>query len=145
MKVDTIQMSDIGSRLRHMLAIAVQKAEESEFKFRHGAVLFCRNKVIESSPNKYRTVRWAWKPIRDKDPIEMGEQQSNNMHAEIGCMHNVDREIFSKAEILVVRINQLGVLRNSKPCTMCQDAMKLKGVRRCYYSTGMNTLGCMIL
>jgi tRNA(Arg) A34 adenosine deaminase TadA len=38
------------------------------------------------------------------------------------------------ATIYVVRIGKTGILRNSKPCPMCEAALEFVGVKRVVYS-----------
>lgn len=67
------------------------------------------------------------------------------LHAELGCVLNLDRSVTNGAEVFVVRVNRKGEYRMSKPCPMCQSALEHVGVNRVHYSTSDNTLETMRL
>ena len=62
------------------------------------------------------------------------------VHAEIGCILGMPRDVTDGADLYVCRINRAGEFRNSKPCPMCHGALKHVGVKRVYYTTGDNTV-----
>lgn len=138
-----MQIEDLGARLREALENAKAAAEVSESVFRHGAVCFRKGKIYGAGCNQYRAVRWAWGTnIRDLSGAQ-SDIRLNNMHAEVAAMHKVRRENLDGSDVFVVRINKQGELRNSRPCTNCQTAMKRKGIRRCYYSIDEETIGAL--
>jgi tRNA(Arg) A34 adenosine deaminase TadA len=47
--------------------------------------------------------------------------------------------------VYVVRIQSDGRLATARPCKKCQNAMRLKGVRRCYFSVSENEYGVLEL
>jgi tRNA(Arg) A34 adenosine deaminase TadA len=47
--------------------------------------------------------------------------------------------------VYVVRIQSNGKLAIARPCKKCQSAMRLRGVRRCYYSVSENEYGVLEL
>ena len=47
-----------------------------------------------------------------------------------------------KYNILVVRVNHLGGLEDSKPCIMCIYLMRLYGIYRVYYSNSQGHIVC---
>jgi len=67
------------------------------------------------------------------------------LHAELACILNLDRSITSGGTIYVVRVGKDGNYKMSKPCTMCEAALKHVGVSRVYYSTNDETLEIMKL
>lgn len=62
------------------------------------------------------------------------------VHAELGCILGMPRNVTTGADVYVCRINKNGVFRNSKPCSMCHSALKYVGVKRVYYTTNNNTV-----
>jgi len=46
----------------------------------------------------------------------------------------------NKLEILVIRLDKAGSLKNSKPCSHCLATMKLFGIKTVYYSTDEGTI-----
>lgn len=47
--------------------------------------------------------------------------------------------------VYVVRIYSDGTLAMARPCRKCQSALRLKGVKRVYYSINKNEFGVLIL
>ena len=43
--------------------------------------------------------------------------------------------------VYIVRIKRDGTLGTARPCRKCQSALRLKGVRYCYYSISENEYG----
>ena len=119
----------ISKKMQRYLKLAQNMASSSNYgKIKHGAVLIKGGSVINATFNK------------DKFSA-FGERFRQNgcghatHHAELGCVLGIDRSKTSGASIFVVRINRLGKLRLSKPCTMCHDVLKFTGVKKVYYST----------
>ena len=96
-------------------------------KFRHGAVLVKGNSVRNISCNKHRHCSFG-KRFRK---AELGEA---TLHAELGAILGMDRTTTAGATVYVARINKRGESRNSKPCSMCQAAMRYVGIRRVVYT-----------
>lgn len=49
------------------------------------------------------------------------------------------------SNVYVVRILSDGTLAMAKPCKHCQNAMRLRGIRYCYYSISDSEYGVLIL
>lgn len=98
-------------------------------KFRHGAVLVRHGSVMSVGLNKDKPCSFGNR-FRPKD---MGEA---TVHAELAAILNVPRSQTEGADLYVVRVGSLDDLRNSKPCRMCQAALKFVGVKRVFYSAG---------
>ncbi|GAF74312.1 unnamed protein product, partial [marine sediment metagenome] len=64
-----------------------------------------------------------------------------NAHAE----NRVTRKLDYGSTVYVVRVLKNGELANARPCKSCVTIMKLRGVRRCYYSIMNNEYGVLIL
>lgn len=62
-------------------------------------------------------------------------------HAEARLVRKLDRD----ADVYVVRIRRDGTLASARPCPGCQKTMRLRGVRRCYYSISDNEYGVLYL
>ena len=101
---------------------AIKEAKKSQQNFKHGAILVKKNKMISSGHNK----------VTKKCPSHMF-----SIHAEIAAIkHSSDSNGLTDTHIYVVRINNDG-LADSKPCANCQHFMKLHGISRVFYSTGI--------
>ena len=126
------------SREKRMLSLAAKQASTSDFPvFRHGAVLAKGSKVLNLGVNKNQFNSFAAK--FNKRP------EYATVHAELGCILGVDRRSTSGATVYVVRISPNGGWRMSKPCCMCQAAMRHVGVRRVLYSVDEKYIGEMKL
>ena len=101
-------------------------------KIRHGAVLIKGGSVLNASFNKDKYTSFG---SRFRSPT----RGHATVHAEIGCVLGLPRSVTSGADVYVCRINRNGEFRNSKPCTMCHEALKHVGVKRVYYTTNDNT------
>jgi deoxycytidylate deaminase len=109
--------------------LAERLANQSTFpSFRHGAVLVKGSTVVNASCNKGGFNSFGAR-FRKK------EYGSATLHAELGAILNVERSNTEGATIYVVRVNKRGQQRLSKPCHMCESAMKYCGIKRVVYST----------
>lgn len=122
-----------------MIELAARVAESSENKdYRHGAILVKGNNVLNAASNKNAHARFG-KRFRRRD------KGNPTYHAELGCILGLDRSVTRGADLYVVRVGRAGTLRLSKPCHMCEAALKHVGVRRVYYSINENEFGCVKL
>jgi len=113
---------------RRYISLAKKVAEQSNYgKFRHGAILVKGSSIRNVACNKHRHCRFGkrFRDHNDGDPT---------LHAELGAILGMDRSITQGATIYVVRINREGHPRMSKPCPMCESAMKHVGVKRVVYT-----------
>ena len=135
------------SRERRMLDLAAKQASTSSFpSFKHGAVLAKGASVLNLGVNKNQFNSFGKYKYRSCEDIRfMKEPWHATMHAELGCILGVDRESTSGSTVYVVRVNPLGVWRMSKPCCMCQSAMRYVGIRRVVYSVDEKHIGEMKL
>ncbi len=65
---------------------------------------------------------------------------ASGAHAEARVCKKIDRG----ATLYVVRIDRKGKLAMARPCSMCQRLMRVRGVKRCYYSISETEYGVMI-
>ena len=129
----------IGKRRKRLIELATRVAESSENKdYRHGAILVKGNNVLNAASNKNAHARFG-KRFRRRD------KGNPTYHAELGCILGLDRSVTRGADLYVVRVGRAGTLRLSKPCHMCEAALKHVGVRRVYYSINENEFGCVKL
>jgi tRNA(Arg) A34 adenosine deaminase TadA len=61
----------------------------------------------------------------------MGEA---TQHAEISAILGMPRKATQGADMYVVRINNFCEWRMSKPCCMCEEALRFVGVKRVFYT-----------
>tara|TARA_R110000824_G_scaffold49483_22_gene138926 strand:- start:17152 stop:17589 length:438 start_codon:yes stop_codon:yes gene_type:complete len=121
---------DTSRRINRYFDLAKDAAFNSGYgKIRHGAVLVRGGSIINTCFNKDKFCSFGTKfrhPMRGPATI----------HAELGCILGLPRDVTSGSDIFVCRINKVGEFRNSKPCAMCHEVMKHVGVKRVYYTTG---------
>ena len=120
---------ELTSRNERLFQFAKSIASLSDYgKFHHGAVLTKHGAILNYSHNKDKPCSFGGR-FRCKS---LGQA---TLHAELGAILNMPRESTEDADIYVVRINSDGEYKNSKPCDMCQEAMRFCGVKRVFYST----------
>lgn len=96
-------------------------------KFRHGAVLVKHGAVMSAGLNKDKPCSFGER-FRPRD---LGEA---TVHAELSAILNVPRKQTENADVYVVRVGANDDVRNSRPCPMCQAALRFVGVKRIFYS-----------
>jgi deoxycytidylate deaminase len=118
----------LTNKNKKFFSLAKKLACLSEYgKFKHAAVLVRHGTILNSSPNKDKACSFG-KRFRSR------EKGIATLHAELGAVLNMPKKCTRNADIYVVRVNSEGEYRNSKPCKMCQDAMRFCGINRVYYS-----------
>jgi len=116
------------SKSKRYISLAKKVAEQSNYgKFRHGAVLVRGSSVRNMACNKHRHCHFG-KRFR--------EAQTGNatLHAELGVILGMDRAITQGATVYTTRVNKEGHSRMSKPCPMCESAMRHVGIKRVVYT-----------
>jgi len=123
----TIQSTN---RTQRYLNLAKNVALQSTYgKLKHGAVLVKGGSVINTCCNKDNFCSFG---SRFRDP----ERGSATVHAELGCIRGLARDVTTGSDVFVCRVNRKGEFRNSKPCTMCHQVLKHVGIKRVYYTVG---------
>jgi tRNA(Arg) A34 adenosine deaminase TadA len=70
------------------------------------------------------------------------EKGNPTYHAEISAILNLPRHVTKGATMYVARASKKdGTFRQSKPCTMCHEVLKERGIKRVIYSVDENTYG----
>ena len=129
----------ISNRHKRHIKLARRVAHQSDFhEYRHGAVLVKGNRVLNTSANKNSYKLWGQR-FRHRD---CGYATH---HAELGCILGIDRTITQGATIYVARIGKKGDLRLSKPCPMCESAMRHVGIKKVVYTINVQEVGSLKL
>lgn len=106
---------------------AIEEAESSCYiPHRIGAVIFKGSRILSSGHNELRGNGKIHPKYKHFD---------NSIHAEQAAV--LDLKDWSKAKnanILIVRINNLGQMRLAYPCDMCQQMIKYLGINKIFYS-----------
>lgn len=123
-----------SKKVERCFSLARNVAYNSPYgKIRHGAVLIKGGSVINVSFNKDNYSSFG---TRFRSPL----RGHATVHAELGCILGLPRDVTSGADLYVCRINRKGEFRFSKPCSMCHEALKHVGIKRVYYTTNNNTI-----
>jgi deoxycytidylate deaminase len=89
-------------------------SKQSDYK--HGAVLVKGGSVLNTSCNKNRLVSFGSRFCTEHDGVA-------TLHAELGAILGIERNITEGASLYVARIGKSGSYRLSKPCPMCTSAI----------------------
>ena len=100
-------------------------SKQSDYK--HGAVLVKGGSVLNTSCNKNRLVSFGSRFCTEHDGVA-------TLHAELGAILGIERNITEGASLYVARIGKSGSYRLSKPCPMCTSAMQYVGIKRVYWT-----------
>ena len=90
-------------------------------KFRMGAVLIKRNKVLSVGFN---------------NPLKTHPKSNNKwktIHAELDVLLGVPKDDLKGASVYVVRINKKGLMRSSKPCVDCQVLLEHAKIKEVFF------------
>jgi deoxycytidylate deaminase len=93
-----------------------------------GCILLRKGRIVASSTN----VQGKTHPLQLDFAIRAGEPSRTSLHAEIRAL------IKSRIQcdtLIVGRVNKKGELCMSKPCPVCQLAIRESGIGNIYYST----------
>ena len=106
------------------LNLAINVAKKSDYRVRHGAVVFKSGNPISTGFNKmkesvYTQLKDCWSIHAESDAIAK-------------LRHNDDCDCVK--DILVVRLNRGGSLVYSRPCDDCMIMLKENNIRKVYYS-----------
>lgn len=115
-------------KVERYLELAKNMANQSTYgKIKHGAVLVKGGSIINAAYNKDSFSSFGSR-FRKHD---CGHATH---HAELGCVLGIDRAKTAGATVYVVRINNEGKYRLSKPCSMCHEVLKFCGIKKVVYT-----------
>ena len=124
---------------KRYIEFAKRVAEQSNYgKFRHGAVLVKGSSVRSASCNKHRHCSFGSRFRREG-------RGDATLHAELGAILGMERSTTQGATIYVARINREGKARISKPCRMCENAMRHVGIKKVVYTNHNGKIESMTL
>jgi tRNA(Arg) A34 adenosine deaminase TadA len=124
-------------RVKKHMELAKRVANQSTFEgSRHGAVLARGSRVVNVSHNKNSFCSFG-RRFRNSE-IQHGHA---TLHAEIGCILGLDRSKTEGADVYVARVGKRGNLKMSKPCPMCEAALRHVGVKRVIFTVNNKIAG----
>ena len=130
MEISPRRIRKLSKTKKRYFDLAKRAAMESTYgKLRHGAVIVKGGSVVSFGFNKSNHCQFGQRfRHMDKGPA--------TQHAEISAILGLPRSATQGADVYVVRINNDCDWRMSKPCPMCEQALKFVGVKRVFYTTG---------
>jgi deoxycytidylate deaminase len=139
MMVGEVPMSvSYSGKNQRFMEIAKRTALKSGYKrFRHGAVLVKGGSVRNASANSgdYCSFGARFRHHQGKATV----------HAELGAILGLDRSVTEGSTVYVARINKQENYRLSKPCPMCEAALRHVGVKKVVYSVNNQEVGSIKL
>ena len=116
--------------------LAKRAAMESTYgKLRHGAVVVKGGSIVSFGFNKSNHCQFG-KRFRHRD------RGDATQHAEISAILGMPRSTTQGADLYVVRINNFCQWRMSKPCHMCEEALRFVGIKRVFYTVDGKHYDC---
>jgi deoxycytidylate deaminase len=115
----------LSKREAAFLSMARYFARRSQAKKKHGAVLVKSGRVVGTGYNKNRNNPLFCSPEHIKPHA--------SRHAEIHAMKDAGENV-AGAVLYVARVNNFGQDRNSKPCRLCEAAIKKANIKKVVYT-----------
>jgi tRNA(Arg) A34 adenosine deaminase TadA len=128
------KINRLSRQRRRYLELAKRIARQSTHgTHSHGCVLVKGGSVINASANKnnYCTFGRRFSVYERKD--------FSTLHAELGAVLGLDQSQTSGSIAYVVRVKG-DEWRMSKPCPMCEQALRFCGVKKVVYTTNDNSV-----
>lgn len=128
------KINQLSKRRRRYLQLAKRIAAQSTHTVHsHGCVLVKGGSVINVSANKNNHCNFGrrFRGYNDKD--------FSTLHAELGAVLGLDSSLTSGSIAYVVRVKG-DEWRMSKPCEMCEQALRFCGVKKVVYTTNDNSV-----
>lgn len=108
--------------------LATNMAKKSVSKFRLGAVLARKNRVISTGFNAMHKTH----TIMQKYNVD--KSWAPGLHAEVHACIGVPAADLFGSDLYVARILKNGEVAMAKPCVICQKFLNDVGIRRVYYT-----------
>ena len=115
----------LSKREAAFLSMARYFAKRSEANKKHGAVIVKSGRVVGVGYNKNRNNPFSCSPEHIKPHA--------SRHAEIHAMKEAGDNV-AGAVLYVARVNNFGQDRNSKPCILCEAAIKEANIKKVIYT-----------
>jgi len=130
--VNEPKIRQLSRKEKKYVDLAKRISFQSDYSHKHGAVLTKGANIVNVSCNKNKFSSFAKR-------FKKNNKDFATVHAELGTILNVERTNTDGATVYVVRTNNQGEFRLSKPCSMCEEAMRWVGVKKVIYSTSEGT------
>lgn len=100
--------------------LAIQQCLRSAYKYRVGAIVVFKGKVVGKGFNKVHST---------------GVPKLDGKHAELEAINNTTARFRKGCTVYVCRLTKSNELALAKPCEACQVVMKKMGVKYVWYSS----------
>lgn len=122
--------SILSERRRSFFDLAHQCANKSLYgKIHHGAILVKNGNVISTGFNRADLSNRFGSRFRNEE-----RKGPATIHAELDAIFGISSQLLRNADLYVVRVNKNGDRCLSKPCPMCEAALKFCGLYRAFWS-----------
>lgn len=110
---------------KQIVDLAIQESRLSDYEYKIGAVIWRKKSVISSGHNY---------PLRSARHLHPKFQKwPGSIHAEADAILRAKTDL-TDCNLLVVRTNNHGDFRNSKPCKWCMAFIIHSGIKNIFYS-----------
>jgi len=106
--------------INNVIKEAVQQSQKTKYKYKLGAVIFNRHKIISGGYNRVHSIN--------------GIKQLG-VCAESLAIKKAPAKLLKNTTILVCRVNKSGNLGMAKPCSKCKKAIAKAGIKKVIYSS----------
>lgn len=112
---------------QNVLQLAVETAKTSPAEFRVGAVLLYKGRVVATATNAASKTH----PLQARLADRVGRPEKTVLHAEVAALVRCRSQVDT---IVVARVDKADRLRLSKPCPVCDLAIREAGIVTIWYS-----------
>lgn len=113
------------------LLMAKEVAERSEGRYKVGCVITTKNNiVISTSCNSYNKTHPEQKRLAQKT----SNPNRQYLHAEVAAIIKAKKSGLKPYKIFISRILKDGSTAISKPCEVCELAIKLAGIKKIFHT-----------
>ena len=109
--------------IQQLQKIAMKVSKQSNYRYKLGAVIFSKNKIISVGINQIKTNPKLFKYFKYA-----------TVHAEVDAVLHAVQDV-SDCDIYVYRETRNGKVANAKPCPQCVQFLKENGINRAYWTT----------
>lgn len=103
----------------------IDEAMQSVHTYKIGAVVFKNRNILSAGHNSVRS--------NAKIPFKYRTEWKNSYCAEKDALMKIPLEDIKNCHILVIRINNKGELRTSKPCNTCMDMIRDARIKKIWF------------
>lgn len=122
-----------------MMDLAKNMALKSVSKFRLGAVLVKKGRVISTGYNDMNKSHPIMQKYLGKRDFTLG------LHAEVHSCIGVSASDLLGADLWVCRLHKDGSLAMARPCQVCQRFLADVGIRRVHFTDNSGQVECLTL